>query len=496
VETGTPSITKIITMVLFALSCIGLLLFLWLSFGGTIPFNPQGYEFRIAFPDASQLATQADVRIAGVSVGKVIAKSLDPKGNRTIATIQMNNKFAPIHKDARAILRTKTIAGETYVQITPGDPHSPTLPDGGLLARGNVAPVVQLDQIFNAFDPRTRHAFQTWQEQLAIAVKGNDQNLNDVLGNLPTFAADATDLLQVLDVQHTAVENLVRNGGTVFAALDQNSSALRNLITSANTTFATTAANNNAIAATFHVFPTFLNETKQTMTRLQSFASNTDPLVKELQPVAQQLGPTLASVRTLSPYLRSFFTNLGPLITASKTGLPAIRDTLRGATPLLASLGPFLEQLNPILTWLSLHQQLISDFISNGAGGLAATTTSFSGGTGHYLRQFGPVGAETLAIASNRDADNRGNTYPPPLWLADPASFSAGGKFPGSFALPSWDCTNSGAAGNGDKAASGTPTQFVQGSQACWTAPPLNSLLGQNNSSRFPRIGAATYSDK
>ena len=102
---------------------------------------------------------------------------------------------------------------------------------------------------------------------------------------------------------------------------------------------------------------------------------------------------------------------------------------LNGATPLLASLGPFLEQLNPILTWLSLHQQLIADFISNGAAGLAAKTTSFSGdGTGHYLRQFQPVGAETLSFAANRDASNRGNTYPPPLWLADPKDFSAGGK--------------------------------------------------------------------
>jgi len=79
-ETGTPSITKVISMALFALSCVGLLLFLWLSFGGAIPFNPQGYRVRIAFPDAGQLADQADVRIAGVSVGKVLSKSLDPQG--------------------------------------------------------------------------------------------------------------------------------------------------------------------------------------------------------------------------------------------------------------------------------------------------------------------------------------------------------------------------------------------------------------------------------
>ena len=109
-------------------------------------------------------------------------------------------------------------------------------------------PTTQLSDIFNAFDPTTRHAFQVWQQQLATAVNGNDQNLNDVLGNLPSFAADATDILQVLDVQHLATISLIQNGGTVFGALGQDQTALRNLITSAETTFATTAANNNALA--------------------------------------------------------------------------------------------------------------------------------------------------------------------------------------------------------------------------------------------------------
>ena len=496
-QTGSPSLLKIMSMALFALSCVGLLLFLWLSFGGTIPFNPQGYQFRASFPDAGQLATQADVRIAGVSVGTVIGKSLDPRGNRTIATIQLDNQYAPIHRDATAILRQKTILGETYVQITPGTPHSRALPDGALLARSNVQSAVQLDQIFNALDPRTRHAFQQWQQELAVAVKGNDQNLSNVLGNLPTFAADATDLLQVLDVQHTTVVGLVRNGGTVFAALDANQSALRNLITSGETTFHTTAVNNDNIAAALHVFPTFLNETTATMTRLKSFSLDTDPLVKALEPVATNLTPTLTDVRRLAPSLRSFFTQLGPLITVSKTGLPAIRDVLRGTTPLLASVGPFLEQLNPILTWLSLHQQLISDFISNGAAGLAAKTTSFSGdGTGHYLRQFAPIGPETLLISTTqRDAANRGNTYPPSLWLANPLDYSAGGTHPGSFALPSWDCSNTGAPGDGSRGVGpGSATQLTTGSPACWVAPSQAPLLGETG--KFPRVVAKAYSNK
>jgi phospholipid/cholesterol/gamma-HCH transport system substrate-binding protein len=486
-ETGTPSLTKVVTMVLFALSCVGLLLFLWLSFGGTIPFNPQGYRVRISFPNAGQLATQADVRIAGVTVGKVIDKSLDPEHNRTIATIQIDTKYAPIRQDARAILREKTIIGETYVEVAPGSPSSKPVPDGGLLARGQVQPAVQLDEVFNALDATTRHAFQVWQQELAKAVRGNDQNLNSVLGNLPTFAADTTDLLRVLDVEHGSVVRLVQNGGTVFAALTQNQAALRNLITTAEATFATTAANNNALADTFHVFPTFLNETKATMTRLKTFALDTDPLAKALEPVAADLKPTLQSVRTLSPDLRRLFVNLGPLITVSKTGLPAIRDVLIGAKPLLGSIGPFLEELNPILNWLSLHQQLISDFISNGAATVAAKTTAYGGSgltcqgapCGHYLRQFSPIGPETAALAPTRDANNRGDTYPGPLWLADPRYLQLNN-------LGSWDCKNTGAPGDGSQAAtSSTP--------ACWVQPKLPGASAQG---KIPAITRATYSPR
>ena len=338
----------------------------------------------------------------------------------------------------------------------------------------NVEPAVQLDQIFNALDPVTRRAFQVWQQQLAIAVRGNGQNLNSAIGNLPQFTADATDVLRVLDIEHMATVRLVQNGGTVFAALTQSQAALRNLITTAGVTFATTAANNNALADTFHVLPTFLNETKATFARLKVFALDTDPLIKELVPVAQQLTPTLSAVRILSPDLERLFVELGPLTTASETGFPALAEVLRGAEPLLASVDPFLEQLNPILSWLSLHQQLISDFISVGAVGLAAKTTAYGGSgltcagvpCGHYLRQFSPIGPQTTGLAGRRDVNSRGNTYPPSLWLADPSSFSAGGRFPGSFALPSWDCKPTGAAGNGSRPATAT-TRHVGSRRRC-----------------------------
>ena len=47
-----PSPLKIFAMVAFALSCFGLLLFLWLSFGGPVPLKPKGYRVQVAFPEA------------------------------------------------------------------------------------------------------------------------------------------------------------------------------------------------------------------------------------------------------------------------------------------------------------------------------------------------------------------------------------------------------------------------------------------------------------
>src|SRR3954447_22195558 len=104
-----PTPPRLLTMVLFALSCFGLLLFLWLSFGGTIPLKPKGYRVKVSVPEATQLGLYADVRVAGVSVGKVREKQLDKHHNRTIATIELDPKFAPLHSDAKAILRQKTL---------------------------------------------------------------------------------------------------------------------------------------------------------------------------------------------------------------------------------------------------------------------------------------------------------------------------------------------------------------------------------------------------
>src|SRR3954447_12420321 len=259
----TPTVGKILVMALFALSCFGLLLFLWVSFGGPTPLRPKGYRVQIAFPQATQLGEEADVRIAGVTVGKVRAKHLDPRANRTIATIELQPRFAPLRSDARAILRQKTLLGETYVELTPGRHDAPAVPDGGRLPDARVQRNVTLDQVFQALDPRTRKAFQGWQQDLARAVEARGPDLNAALGELPGFATSATDLLDVLDRQQLALRGLVHDTGQVFGALTQDEGQLHNLVTGSSQVFGETARRNASLARTFRIFPTFLDESKR-----------------------------------------------------------------------------------------------------------------------------------------------------------------------------------------------------------------------------------------
>src|SRR6476469_4295123 len=128
-----PSTTQLLIIAGFALSCFGILLFLWVTFGGPTPFRAKPYQLKVPFNEATQLAEQSDVRISGVNVGKVQSIALAPNGRPALATVDIEDKSPPPPESTRAILRTKTLLVETYIELTPGDGAGPELHDGGTL---------------------------------------------------------------------------------------------------------------------------------------------------------------------------------------------------------------------------------------------------------------------------------------------------------------------------------------------------------------------------
>jgi phospholipid/cholesterol/gamma-HCH transport system substrate-binding protein len=309
-----PSIGGLAAIAGFTLSVGLLLTFLWIAFGGSLPTAPEGYRFKAAFPEAALLVDEADVRMAGVNVGKVKDKELAPGEHRTVAEIEIDHRFAPVKSDARVLLRQKSLLGETYVEIAPGSRDAPDLREGALLPRSHVSRTVELDEIFSAFDERTRRNFQDWLRESGIASSGSyAEDFNDSLGNAAPFFTSGALALRPLAEQDVALRRLVRNTGRVARAVSEDGHSYRDLITGGEATFSALAARDEALSDTFAVLPTFLRETRSTVQRLERFARNTDPLVRDLRQPATDLGPTLRDVADLSPDLEHLFRSVDPL---------------------------------------------------------------------------------------------------------------------------------------------------------------------------------------
>jgi phospholipid/cholesterol/gamma-HCH transport system substrate-binding protein len=408
---SAPGVGRIAAMVVFALSCFGLLLFLWLAFGGPVPLKPKGYQFNVDVPEATTLAKEADVRISGVPVGKVKDIQPDKRTGLSTVTIELESRYAPLRSDARAVLRQKTLLGETYVELTPGTKSAKSVPEGGSLASARVSQTVELDEILRTFDPQTRNAFQEWMQGQAMAINGHGRDLNDAFGNLGPFAEDAARLTDILNQHEGAVSRLIANTGVVFEALTERDGQLRSLIENSNRVFATTAARDKDLQAAFVALPTFERESRTTLTRLTRFANNANPLVTQLRPAARELSPTLQDLKAISPDLRKLFVELNPLIDASKAGFPAAQRVLRDLRPLLAQLDPALRQLTPILDFIGQYKPELTAFFANTVG---ATQAKDPGTNLHYLRTMNPLNLENLAVYPRRLGTNRTNPYAKP----------------------------------------------------------------------------------
>lgn len=486
----------------FALSCFGLLLFLWIAFGGPVPLKPTGYRITAFFPEAIALAQESDVRIGGVSVGKVKTVELADTEHQidgldtTKAEIEIEPEFAPIASDARATLRQKTLLGETYVELTSGTPAgersapvalgdgargsdaadaAEPIPEGGELGLGRVRVQTQIDDIFNALDEQTRASFQRWLANSAVAIEDRGLDLNDALGNLAPFAADASELLRVLRRQRSELQGLVRDTGEVFEALTERDQQLAELIVGSNQTFEALASEERALAETVRILPTFERETRTTLDRLDDFQADTLPLVRQLTGVADDLTPTLRSVRRLSPRLRELFPKLDRLVDASDRGLPALESTLGELGPVLDALDPFLANLNPVARYLRAYKKFIPDFFGGPPFGLANTFEPVPGQAAprRGLRQEAYLSAESLSVFPDRLPTNRGNGYLQPDFL-NPRAAAAG-------IFPNFDCDPS--DGERLKGDGGSP-EVGPGFAPCILSPDFPDFGG----GKFPNL--------
>lgn len=411
-----PSIGQLVTIAGFALACFGLLLFVWSAFGGPTPLAATGYKLKMPLTQIDRLAEQSQVKISGVEVGRVSGIELgeEDEKDQAIVTLELEPEYAPVPRDTRAILRAKSLIGETYVELAPGNRSDGMLPDGGELSEPQVARSVQLDELFRTFDPETREAFKMGAVDTATALQGRGATLNQTIGVIPGTLRELTDVLQILNQQENDVRRLVRNTGVVFNALSRRQGQLSGLIRNTNTVFRTTAERSQDLEDFFRVYPTFLRNTRETQTRLGQLAVVGTPIMKKMVPVARQLAPTARASGRLAPVSKKLYTNLKPVIRKAPAGFGSLRGFLDTEAPrILGRLPDYLAELNPIIQSADYYKRELAAFLGNAAAATNASQTYPTNPAGvRYIRAGVTMGPENLTAFDQRLTTNRSNPYP------------------------------------------------------------------------------------
>jgi virulence factor Mce-like protein len=429
---GSLTRGRIAVALLFALSCFGLLLFLWLAFGGPVPLKPKGYRVSVLMPSAPLLAEQADVRISGVPVGKVLR--LERDGSNTRVTIQIRPRYAPLRDDVRAVIRRKTLLGEGFVELTPGSPSAPDLAEDGTILASRVQTPVALDEIWGTFDPPTRAALQQWFQGWAAGLRGRGEELSGAVAHLGGAAQSAEDLLGELRRQRNALSTLGRDGGRTFAAIGSHEARVADLIRNGRDLFAATAESERELAATFRALPGFLDALRSSSAATQRAAIPLTPLLADLRPAGRSLPRALAAGERIAPELRAIARPLDRVSAAAPRGLAAATAIVRAAGPLVEQLYPLGRQLVPIIDFAYAYRREFSSFAKTAAATQSKVRDPSTGRLIHYLRAPAIFPAEPFTTSAKREPYNRGNAYMEPGGLE---KFVTG-------PLEAFDCRNTG----------------------------------------------------
>lgn len=186
---------------MFVLLGVAILVYMSLRIGGIQLGKGEGYEVSVKMPSAAGLDRDASVRIAGVEVGRVKDIILEDNKAKVVLRIHPDVKLG---SDFVAVLKTKGLLGERYLELIPGSPNAPVVEPGGEITR--VTTYTDMDRLIGQLS------------EVATDIKAVSSSVSNVLGGGEGEA--------VLRRIVTNIEELTTNLNTVIASNDEKFSRM------------------------------------------------------------------------------------------------------------------------------------------------------------------------------------------------------------------------------------------------------------------------------
>ena len=268
------------------------------------------YTVNAQFASASAVTSGQGqtVDVAGVQVGQIGGVHLE--GGRAIVTMKIFKKYQPIYRNASILLRPRTPLKDMYLSLDPGTADAGAIPNGGTLPATSTQPDVNVEEILSSLDTDTRNYLllllsggaQLFHDGAANGAAPSPRAVADLRATFKRFAPlnrETRTFTALLKSRTRNIQRSIHNLKEVTQSLGSVEGTFTSLINSSNKNFAAIASQDSNLEQALTLLPGTLQETTQTLGKVQAFANASTPAFKGLVPFAHAFGPALAATRPL-----------------------------------------------------------------------------------------------------------------------------------------------------------------------------------------------------
>ncbi|WP_372787888.1 MlaD family protein [Paraconexibacter sp.] len=322
-------------------------------------------ELVARFDQAHGLVRGAEVRSGGVNVGKVTDIELGPD-RRPRVTLKVDDDAVP-REGATAALQMFSLAGEVnrYVDLTSGSGER--MRDGATIRTAPNDEPVELGQVLETLDPRTRADVRGVLKGMRRASDGRGPDIEAALRRSADAVGETAELLAGVRGEGDSLDELLRQSRTVVGALAKDPDAPGAAVDALASTLDVTAARQRRLEAGVRALPAGLREPRKALQTTAAVVSDLRGVVADARPAARALVPFSGRLRTTLGAARPTLSQARELVRSAPADLRALRPFLQTSAPVFEQLTSALRSGNPMLDQARTRLPDVFAFFANWA---------------------------------------------------------------------------------------------------------------------------------
>jgi phospholipid/cholesterol/gamma-HCH transport system substrate-binding protein len=343
------------------------------------------YEYKLVFENAGQLVKGDLVRIGGTPVGDINAIELTDDGQAEV-TVAVSEEFAPLHQGTTAVIRAQGLVGTAnrYIDVSPAPNFKPELADGARISGDETEAIVELDQLFNTLDPKTRDGLDHFIAGFADWYKGQERKANKSALYLSPALAAGDRLFSELNRDSEVFQELLTETSKAFSQVSDRKADVTNLVTNAGETLDAVSSDTESLRRVLVNLPPALRQGQKTFASLRGpaiddlerfvlaseeparvlpeFLRKNRPLFRRSVPTFRQLAKMFKGPGVGND-LYDTMRDLPPLSRLADKAFPRASESLRQSTPIFSFIRPYGPDL---LAWIRSFGGAFAPYDANG----------------------------------------------------------------------------------------------------------------------------------